>query len=196
MKKPKHRPDADVLITDYIEQQADFAKEICIKLRSIILATDNSIIEDWKWGPNFYADGMVCGFGAFQKHVNLVFFQGALLNDEEKVLIANPGNIHNRHIRFTDVAQVKSSIIKKFIKEAIQNNRQGKKVEHQIKELEIPQELKVVLQKHKLLAKFNNLTFYKRKEFINWFLAAKREETRIKRLCNIIEMIANDTFLY
>jgi uncharacterized protein YdeI (YjbR/CyaY-like superfamily) len=139
---------------------------------------------------------MVCGFGAFQKHVNLVFFQGALLMDEENVLIANPGNIHNRHIRFTNVAQVKSSMIKKFIKEAIQYNRQGKKVEHQIKEIEIPQQLKVVLQKHKLLTKFNNLTFYKPKEFINWFLAAKREETQLKRLSNIVEMVANDTFLY
>jgi len=196
MKKPKHRPDADVLITDYIEQQADFAKEICFKLRSIILASDNSIIEDWKWGPNYYSDGMVCGFGAFQKHVNLVFFQGALLKDEENVLIANPGNIHNRHIRFTDVAQVKSSIIKKFIKEAIQNNRQGKKVEHQIKQIEIPPQLKIALQKHKLLTKFNDQTFYKRKEFINWFLAAKREETQLKRLSNIVEMVANDSFLY
>ncbi|MEN9332816.1 MAG: Bacteriocin-protection, YdeI or OmpD-Associated, partial [Bacteroidota bacterium] len=36
----------------------------------------------------------------------------------------------------------------------------------------------------------------KRKEFINWFLAAKREQTQLKRLSIIVEMVANDTFLY
>jgi uncharacterized protein YdeI (YjbR/CyaY-like superfamily) len=196
MTKSKHRPDADVLILDYIEQQADFAKSICVKLRGIILSSDKSIIEDWKWGPNYYADGMVCGFGAFKRHVSLVFFQGALLKDEKKILVANPGNIHNRHIRFTDVSQIKSSIIKGFIKESIRNNRQGKKVGNNTKEIEIPQELISIFKKKKLLTKFKNLTYYKRKEFINWFLTAKREDTRTKRLAKIVEMVSKDTFLY
>lgn len=196
MKITKHRSDADVLITEYIHQQADFAKLICVKLRGIILSSDKSIIEDWKWGPNYYADGMVCGFGAFKRHVSLVFFQGALLKDEKKILVANPGNIHNRHIRFTDVSQIKSSIIKGFIKESIRNNRLGKKVGNNTKEIEIPQGLITALKKKKLLSKFENLTYYKRKEFINWFLTAKREDTRTKRLAKIVDMVSKDTFLY
>lgn len=196
MKITKHRSDADVLITEYIDQQADFAKLICVKLRGIILSSDKSIIEDWKWGPNYYADGMVCGFGAFKRHVSLVFFQGALLKDEKKILVANPGNIHNRHIRLTDVSQIKSSIIKGFIKESIRNNRLGKKVGNITKEIEIPQELITALKKKKLLSKFENLTYYKRKEFTNWYLTAKREDTRTKRLAKIVEMVSKDTFLY
>lgn len=196
MKNIKHRPDADFLITEYINQQANFAKEICIKLREIILSVDKSIIEDWKWGPNYYADGMVCGFGAFKKHVNLVFFQGALLKDEKKILVANPGNIHNRHIRYTDVTQIKSSLIKSFIKEAIRNNQQGKKVDNKSTEIQMPEALFLALKKNKLLSKFESLTYYKRKEFTNWYLNAKRDDTRIKRLDKIVQMVAADKFLY
>lgn len=196
MSKPKYHPNAETLITDYINNLPEFSKEICQQLRTIILATDNSIIEDWKWGPNYNRNGMVCGFGAFQKHVNLVFFQGAILTDKQNILIANLGNIHNRHIRFTDASQIKTSIIKAYINEAIQNNLQGLKVESADKEIQLPVPLLSILKSNNLLTKFEKLTYYKRKEFINWYLAAKRDDTQTKRLIKIVDMVANDSFLY
>ncbi|MFM7015302.1 MAG: DUF1801 domain-containing protein [Bacteroidota bacterium] len=196
MAKPKHHPNAEALITDYINALPPFSKEICVTLRAIILATDKSIVEDWKWGPNYYCHGMVCGFGAFQKHVSFVFFQGALLKDEKKLLIANPGNIHNRHLRFTNCKEIKPSIIKSFLKEAIRNNQEGKLVTNDDKTIEIPTDLRMYLSKNKKLKNFESLTYYKRKEMINWLMAAKREETKLKRLDKIIEMVTNNTFFY
>ncbi len=79
MAKVKHNPNAAALITDGMAELEPFAREICIRLRSIILSADPSFIEDWKWGPNYYLNGMVCGYWGFKKHVSLVFFQGSLL---------------------------------------------------------------------------------------------------------------------
>ena len=196
MVKSKHNPNAETLITDYINNLPVFSKEICLELRAIIHSADKNIIEDWKWGPNFYLDGMLCGFGAFQKHVSFVLFQGVLLHDPDGLLIANPGNIHNRHIKFSNVGEIKASVIKKFLKEAIQNNKKGFKKVNSEKQIETPDEIKKLLSKNKLLKTFESLTYYKRKEMINWYLAAKREETKINRLEKIIQMVATDSFLY
>jgi hypothetical protein len=56
---PKIDPNASKHITEYIDTLAPFAKEICVKLRAIILASSNELVEDWKWGPNYNANGMV-----------------------------------------------------------------------------------------------------------------------------------------
>jgi uncharacterized protein YdeI (YjbR/CyaY-like superfamily) len=196
MAKSKHNPNAVALITEYIHNLPPFSKEICLKLREIVLSTDKSIIEDWKWGPNYFCDGMVCGFGAFKKHVSFVFFQGAMLKDEKKILLANPGNIHNRHLHFTSSNEIKVAVIKAYLKEAIRNNREGKRVVNNEKQIEIPKELYAHLVKNKVIKTFETLTYYKRKEMINWWLAAKREDTKLKRLDKIVEMVMNNTFFY
>ena len=59
----KVHPNAKQEIDAYIEEMQPFAKAICKKLRSIILKADPSIQEDWKWGPHYSGNGMVCGYG-------------------------------------------------------------------------------------------------------------------------------------
>jgi hypothetical protein len=75
MATSKHKSDASFKITDYIESLPDWSQKICITLREISLKSNSEIIEDWKWGPNYYLNGMVCGFSAFKKYVNFVFFK-------------------------------------------------------------------------------------------------------------------------
>ena len=59
MAKVKHNPNASVLIEEGISKLEPFAQVICKKLRDIILSADSEIIEDWKWGPNYYLIGMI-----------------------------------------------------------------------------------------------------------------------------------------
>lgn len=75
MAKTKHHPGASLLITEYVDALPPFSHEICVKLRELIHAAIPDVIEDWKWGPNFYCHGMVCGFGAFKSHVTIAFFK-------------------------------------------------------------------------------------------------------------------------
>ncbi|MEJ0030842.1 MAG: DUF1801 domain-containing protein [Bacteroidota bacterium] len=62
-------------ITNYIKDLDEPARSICTKLRAIILKAVPDIKEDWKWGPNYNYNGMVCGVGRFQKTCSTAFLQ-------------------------------------------------------------------------------------------------------------------------
>ena len=181
--KVKHNPEAKQLIDEGIANAEPFAQAICKKLRAIILKAEPSIIEDWKWGPNYYKNGMVCGFWYFKKHCSIVFYQGALLKDKKKVLLQNPGNLHNRHIKFTDVKQIDEKLLIEYITEAVINNEKGLKItEAKDKTVIIPADFKKLLTKNKLLLYFEKLAYSHRKEYIMWINDAKKEETRLNRM--------------
>ena len=82
----KIQNNASTEVLNYIESLPEFAKTICHRLREIILKTDPGIIEDWKWGPNYNLNGMLCGFGGFQKHVKFTFYNGSAMKDPKKNL--------------------------------------------------------------------------------------------------------------
>lgn len=190
MAKVKHNPNAAALIDKGISELEPFAQVICKRLRKLILSADPEIIEDWKWGPNYYLNGMVCGYWGFKKHVSFVFFQGSLLKDKKKILQENPGNVHNRHIKFTDVKQIDDTIILEYLFEAIDNNRKGIKItETKDKTIIVPEDVAKAFKKAKVLAYFDSLAFSHRKEYIQWIESAKKEETRTKRIEQAIEKL-------
>ena len=190
MAKVKHNPNAAALIDEGISELEPFAQVICKRLRKLILSADPEIIEDWKWGPNYYLNGMVCGYWGFKKHVSFVFFQGSILKDKKKILQENPGNVHNRHIKFTDVKQIDDTIILEYLFEAIDNNRKGLKItETKDKTIVTPEDVAKALKKAKVLAYFDSLAFSHRKEYVQWIESAKKEETRTKRIEQAIEKL-------
>ncbi len=197
MAKVKHNPDAATLIDKGISELEPFAQVICKHLRKLILSADPELIEDWKWGPNYYLNGMVCGYWGFKKHVSFVFFQGSLLKDKKKILLENPGNVHNRHIKFTDVSQIDDDIILEYLFEAIDNNRKGLKIqETKDKTINIPNDVIKQFKKAKILVYFESLAFSHRKEYIQWIESAKKEETRIKRIIQTINKLQNKQGLH
>ncbi|MDF2448786.1 MAG: hypothetical protein K0R26_1290 [Bacteroidota bacterium] len=191
MAKVKHNPDASSLIDEGIAKMEPFARLICTKLRRIILSADPELIEDWKWGPNYFLNGMVCGFWGFKKHASLVFFQGSLLKDKKRILISNPGNVHNRHVRFTDVSQIDEATLLEYMFEAIDNNRKGiKRTTTTDKTVAIPKDVKGSFKSANVLEYFESLAYSHRKEFIMWIEEAKKVETRLKRITQAIEKLA------
>jgi uncharacterized protein YdeI (YjbR/CyaY-like superfamily) len=197
MAKVKHNPDAAALIDKGISELEPFAQVICKRLRKIILSADPELIEDWKWGPNYYLNGMVCGYWGFKKHVSFVFFQGSLLKDKKKILLENPGNVHNRHIKFTDVKQIDDKVILEYLFEAIDNNRNGLKIiETKDKTIITPDDVVKALKKAKVLAYFDSLAFSHRKEYVQWIESAKKEETRTKRIEQAIEKLLDKQMIH
>lgn len=193
MAKVKHNPDAKILIDEGIEKAEPFAQIICKKLRSIIIKAEPGIIEDWKWGPNYYKDGMVCGFWYFKKHVTFVFYQGALLKDKKKVLQQNPGTLHNRHIKYTDVKEIDEKVLIEYIAEAVMNNEKGLKLtEAKDKTVLIPEDFKKLLSKNRTLKSFETMSYSKRKDYVLWIEGAKQVETRKKRIEKALEKIAEN----
>lgn len=58
-----------------------------------------------------------------------------------------------------------------------------------VRTVEVPPEFAKLLKKERVLETFENLSYTHRKEYCRWITEAKREETRVKRLTNAIEML-------
>lgn len=186
----KHNVNASSEIDNYIDSLPTWSKNICQKLRSIALRSDPAIIEDWKWGPNYYLNGMVCGFAAHKKFVNFVFFQGSLLKDKKKLLIRNPNTLHNAHFKFTDAKEINEDLLLEYIFEAIDNNKKGKKlVAAKDKTVAVPAPIKKTFSQYGVLKNFENLNYARRKEIILYIKDAKKEETRQRRTNRAIEVL-------
>ncbi len=179
------RSDASKRIDAYIKAAAPFAKKICTTLRDIIRTADSDIVEDWKWGPNYSKNGMVCGFGAFKQHVTLTFFRGDAMKDARALFNYGSSNAHNRSIKFTSAAEIDRRILTSYIREAIAINTAGPpRVK---KAVEIPVELQeAFMRSPKLRNAFIGLTFTAKKEIVLGVLSAKRPETRARRMARAL----------
>lgn len=185
----KVNPNAKQEIDAYIEEMQPFAKAICKKLRTIILKADPSIQEDWKWGPHYSSNGMVCGYGGFQKHVKLTFFNGAGMKDPKKLFNHCVDNEFSRSIKYTDIKEIDEKTLAEYVKESVAVNTKGFKRETKNKTVEVPADLQQALDKNKsALSFFNDLSYVYKKDFVEWVTTAKREETRKDRIGKVVTM--------
>ena len=179
-------------VDDYIAASDQWGTELA-KLRAILSATE--LTEEVKWGaPCYTYDGKnVVGMAGFKSYVGLWFHQGALLKDDQKVLInAQEGTTKAlRQWRMQSAKEIKPAIIKRYVKEAIQLVKDGKSIGPAKKRpLPIPPELKKAIAKTKIAQKkFAELTPGKQREYAQYIATAKREETKQKRLEKILPMI-------
>jgi hypothetical protein len=184
----RHHPDAKRMIDAYIANSAPFAQPICRKLRTTILRAQPEIVEDWKWGPNYCCNGMVCGFGAFKQHVTLTFFRGDAMKDTKKLFVAGESNKHNRNIKFSDVNEFDEKTLTAYINEAVRINVKGIAIKERT--IVLPADFKGALRKKKLLETYDTMSYTNRKEFAQWILGAKKEETRQSRIERAVKLIA------
>ncbi len=166
------------------------------KLHDIILAQDE-LEETIKWGaPTYTFNGKnIVGLGAFKSYVGIWFFQGVFLKDESNVLMnAQEGKTKAmRQWRFNSTEDISPKLVSNYIKEAIQNQREGKELKPErkgSKPVEIPQELQDTLTANNALEKaFSNLSLSKRREYAEYISTAKRDATKQSRLEKITPMI-------
>ena len=191
MTHSKVHPEATKLVNNYIDELPEWSKAICSKLREIILSASQQIQEDWKWNhPHYYCNGMVCGIWAFKDHVTLVFFQGAMINDHFAVLSSHSDNLHNRHIKYTNVSEINETIIKDYLLQSVDNNIKGLRINQtKNKTIDIPYYLKDALENAGLLESFNNMSYSHKKEYIMWIKEAKKEETKMRRVEKVINQL-------
>jgi hypothetical protein len=187
----KVHPNATQEVLKYIEEMPDFSKAICKKLRSIILKADKDLVEDWKWGPNYSLNGMVCGYGAFKEHVKFTFFNGAGMKNAEKVFNHCVDNEFSRSIKYTDIIVIDEKAVLALVKDSIAVNKKGFKREVKDKAVEVPADLQKALAKNKAaLQFFEALTYGYKKDYVEWVTTAKREETRLDRIGKVVAQCA------
>ncbi|MEN8149968.1 MAG: YdeI/OmpD-associated family protein [Planctomycetota bacterium] len=188
---PKIREDAPERIDAYIAKAADFARPICERLRELIHAADPKIVEDWKWGPNFHREGMVCGIGAFKRHVSLHFFKGSLMKDAKGLFRDAADDKGSRSLKFASVGEIPATAVKAYVKEAVKLNISGAKVAVKKPPARMPADLSKALKAAPTAAKyFEGLAPGYRREYIEWVTSAKRDATREKRIAATVERCA------
>ena len=188
---PGKSADAREQVDTYIAALPDFSKQVCKRLRKIILDTDQRITEEWKWGPHYSYKGMLCGFGAFQQHVKLTFFNGSGMKDHDKLFNHCVDNQFSRSVKYTSVEEIDEMQLTAYIKESMQTNEQGFKREITNKTVDVPEGLSELLSSNaKAKQYFDALSYGYKKEFVDWINTAKRIETRNDRMEKTVAMCA------
>lgn len=179
-------------IQGFFEKHSEWNTELQF-LASIIEETE--LEGTIKWGaPTYTINGKnVLGIGAFKQYVGLWFHQGALLRDEQKKLHNAQEGVTKalRQWRFNSVEEMDAQLIKAYILEAIENEKQGKRIKPtKGKPLVIPAELQTALDNNpQLHARFEALSLSKKREYCEHIGSAKKAETRANRLSKSIPLL-------
>ena len=106
-------------VNEYIAALPVNIQDITTRLRNLIFETSENITEEIKWGMPSYSDkGNVCYLQSSKKHVNLGFYNGASLNDTDRLL--EGAGKQMRHIRIKKLEEIQPEKFKTLIQEAIE----------------------------------------------------------------------------
>jgi uncharacterized protein YdeI (YjbR/CyaY-like superfamily) len=173
----------------YIAKAPDYARPILTKVRALFHKADATIVEARKWGaPAFERDGIVAIMAAFKSYVGINFWQRRHLTHPAATVFEG---------RFASVKDLPSD--RDFIacvKEAIALNQPGNKPKAPARKakppLPMPPYFAAALKTHaKARAAFDKMPPSHRREYIEWIVDAKREETRARRIEQAIAWIAD-----
>ncbi|RBN50932.1 YdeI/OmpD-associated family protein [Flavobacterium psychrolimnae] len=173
------------------DKNNSWLKELAF-LKSIIVKTE--LVETTKWGGIVYVlNGKnVIGIGGFKNYFAIWFFNGVQLEDKKQLLVNAQEGITKalRQWRFTSKEEVNEADVLNYIKEAIENEKQGKTTKPEKKTPILSEFFQKELKANpELAAAFQKFSVYKQYEFLEYIESAKREETKRSRIEKIIPMI-------
>lgn len=185
-------------VEEYIEKHENWKSEL-EEFRAMILST--GLEEGIKWGaPVYMLNGKnVVGMAAFKNHVALWFHQGVFMKEHTELLVSsNEATKSLRQIRFEKGDPIKTAILRNYVLEAIQNQREGKLIKpERNKTLQIPEELKRAFENNSAFKKaFMAISPGKKREYCEFVQMAKREATKQSRIQKIIPMVIEGKGLY
>ena len=184
----------DPRIDAYIERAAPFAQPILVHLRELVHEACPGAEETMKWSmPTFmHAGGILCGLAAFKQHASFGFWKHALVVGE--------GEPRDGMGSYGKMASLKDLPPKKtllaHVRKAMKLNEDGVKSPVRRKSApkpppEAPHDLAAALEKNKAAkATFDAFPPSCKREYVEWIVEAKREETRAKRLAQAVEWMA------
>jgi uncharacterized protein YdeI (YjbR/CyaY-like superfamily) len=182
MASSEMNPKVDAVLGKAQKWQEEFEK-----LRKIALSCP--LTEALKWGQPCYTfeGGNVVLIHGFKEYCALLFFKGALLKDAKGLLVQQTENVQSaRQIRFTNVREITKleSVLKAYIKEAIEVEKAGMEVEYKkTSEFAMPEEFEKELKRNAALKKaFEALTPGRQRGYLLHFAAPKQSKTRESRI--------------
>lgn len=188
MATPDSRVDA------YIGHSAPFARPILAYLRDVVGKACAQGEETLKWGsPHLtYKGRLVCGMAAFKHHVAFGFWQGGKVLGEA---VGHAGAAMGQFGRLTDVSQLPSrEVLEDYVQQAVRLIDEGatrKPTKAARPAPPVPEDLaRALAVVPAAQATFDAFPPGQRREYIEWITAAKRDETRQRRLAQAVEWMA------
>lgn len=188
----------DERVDAVIAKSADFAKPILIHIREVVHRASPLINETIKWGmPFFDYKGPVCMMAPFKQHCGFGFWKASRLNDPKGYLKSTDGEAaagsFGKIMSIEDLPPEEALI--DFIKQAIALNESGEKpVKKSVApktEIPMPADFQKMLNGNaEVKANYEKFSPSSKREYLEWFVDAKTDATREKRMEQAMEWIA------
>lgn len=187
-------PKRDPRVDAYIKKQKPFAQPILTHLRKVVHDACPGVVETIKWGvPSFEYKGPMCGIAAFKEHIRFGFWKGALLTDK---LPDHAGKMAGAFAHITSMKDLPgTATLKRMCVEAAKLNDEGVKAARKSAPkapLPTPPDLATALKKNgKAMNTFTNFAPGQRRDYVEWVITAKQDETRARRIKTAVEWMAD-----
>ncbi|HXT16439.1 MAG TPA: YdeI/OmpD-associated family protein [Gemmatimonadaceae bacterium] len=180
----------DKRIDAYIAKAPEFAKPILDTLRATVHEACPECEETLKWShPTFMYHGILCAMVAFKEYALLRFWKEKLLEVDGR----NAVDVFGKATSVNDLPSKK--LMASFIRKAMALNAEGtplpKRPTKPKKALVMPDDFMAAIRKNKkALAAYDRFSPSHQREYVEWIVDAKREETRAKRIAQAVEWMA------
>lgn len=182
----------DPRIDAYIERQAEFAKPILRHLRAMIGEACPDCEETLKWSmPSFmYKGKILAGMAAFKAHATFGYWNDSMLQREEKNRSAmgqfgRLTSLDDLPPKATLVELTRRSM--KLIEDGVKPPRD----KHRKPPFEVPADLRAAIDRSAAAAAtFDGFPPSCRRDYVEWVTGAKREATRVQRIAQTVEWLA------
>lgn len=178
---------------DYLAHAPEYYRAGLSAIREVLISYD--LEENIKWNMPVYGYGKknVATLFYAKAYLGVWFSQGALLSDTDGVLVnASPEKtVSQRQLRFATQDEVDLNLLRSFLIEAIQNQKNGLEVGvlPAAEAVPPPRLEQAFYEDPKLKVAYLALPPYKQREFCESISEAKREDTKNRRLHKVIEHI-------
>jgi len=198
MSKPARTAGSEK-VDAYIAGAEAFARPILNHFRKLVHRTIPDVEERTKWNmPHFVVAGSaICYMGAFKHHVAIGFMGAPVMHDPY-------GHLENDAAGRTAMGQLgrltkrgdlpDDEALRYYILESarlILDGQRRKRVRIRRTEADVPPDLEAALRRNAdARHTFDAFTPSQRREYVNWILDARRDDTRERRLIQAIEWMA------
>ena len=179
---------------DFYFTKAKKWQEEIKQLRTII--SDCGLTEELKWGVPCYTfnNTNIVLIHVFKEYCALLFFKGALLKDDDHMLVQQTENVQaTRQVRFMNTQEITETepILKAYVYEAIEVEKDGLKVDFKkTATFAMPGELQQKLDEIPgLKTAFEALTPGRQRAYMLYFSAPKQSKTREARVEKCVQQI-------
>ena len=184
----------------YIAKSPGFAQPILRHVRKLVHRGCPRIAETIKWGvPAFEREGIVAMMAAFKHHVAFGFWSEKLirakLGAEADRVFPKDAKLGMGGRRYLSRAELPpDAAILRAVKVAVALNESGERPKRALQRKpppKAPAALAAALKKNaKARATWARITPGQQREYVEWLVEAKREETRARRLVETLALLA------